>query len=129
MDLAIMEKQIKGYCEQHIDKMGARIIGEMKLIHYDERLRKATFLSDDACYMYYIQIHYSNELIEALESITGQPSYVECLIEQEPLKPVHKRFTIGKTEPGSDCDDSGPSLSERIDKLEQQVASLQAKLK
>lgn len=78
MDLAIMEKQIKGYCEQHAGKMGARIIGKMKLIKYDENLKKATFLLDDACYMYYIQIHYSNELVEALESITGQPSYVDA---------------------------------------------------
>lgn len=128
MDLAIMEKQIKEYCEQHIDKMGARMIRKMKLIKFDESLKEATFLAEDACDLCYIQSHDSNELVAALESITGQPSHVECLAKREPLKPVHKRFTIVRTEPGDGYADSGPSLPERIDKLEQQVASLQAKL-
>ncbi|OCN00584.1 hypothetical protein A7X67_17310 [Clostridium sp. W14A] len=130
MDLEAMNKQIKGYCKPHVDERGARLINKMKLIKFDKNLKKATFVSNsvDPCELYYIQIHYSHELVEALEAITGLPSYVEYQIEREPLKPVHKRFTIGETKPGSSCDDSGPSLAQRIAVLEQQVASLQAKV-
>ena len=98
MDLAILDKRMKEYCEQHMDRSDFRLICRLKLILYDEGLRKAIFPAEDLCELHGIGLHYSNELVAALESVTGQPSYVECRVRREIPKPIHKRFTIGVTE-------------------------------
>ncbi|CAB1247393.1 protein of unknown function [Ruminococcaceae bacterium BL-6] len=43
MDLAILDKQMKEYCEQHMDRSDFRLICRLKLILYDEGLRKLYF--------------------------------------------------------------------------------------
>lgn len=94
-DIILLENQIVEYCTEHMEKADFIGIKHIKLQNYDESNRKATFIADDISSAVFVQIRCSQKLVQALESIVGEPAYVDCQYRTY-SKPVHERFTRTK---------------------------------
>lgn len=93
MDTLEIEKQIKEFFENSKNLDSQKIFRNIKLKCYDVDKRKATFIAEDACTAIYVQKKYSNEMVEALESIVGKPAFVDCIYKTV-SKPINNQFNV-----------------------------------